>query len=88
MKILIICGGNKDNFDFKIHQAFIYEQIEAIKRYYNIEYDTFFIKGKGALGYLKNLPRLKKQIKSEKYDLIHAHYGFSGLLATGAFRFC
>jgi glycosyltransferase involved in cell wall biosynthesis len=81
MKILIVCSGNVDNFDFKIHQAFIYEQIEAVKNLYNIEYETFFIKGKGILGYLKNLTLLNSKIKSFLPDLIHAHFGLSGLLA-------
>lgn len=86
MKILIVCSGNVDKFDFKLHQAFIYEQIESIKYQFCIEYDTFFIKGKGILGYVKNLPSLRKKILSFNPDLIHAHYGLSGLLSVMQFR--
>lgn len=82
MKVLIVCSGNAENFDFRIHQAFIYEQIEAVKKYYGVEYDTFFIKGKGILGYLKNMPMIKKKIKEFSPDLVHAHYGLSGLLGV------
>lgn len=81
MRILIVCSGNAENFDFKIHQAFIFEQIESLRRGYNIKYDTFFIKGKGILGYLKNIPLLRTKIKIFKPDIIHAHFGLSGLLS-------
>ena len=30
MKILIVCSGNAKEFTFEIHQAFVYEQAEAI----------------------------------------------------------
>jgi len=82
MKVLVVCSGNVPNFDFKIHQAFIYEQIESLKKYHSIEYDTFFINGKGISGYLRNLPSLKKKLKEYKPDLIHAHFGISALLAN------
>jgi teichuronic acid biosynthesis glycosyltransferase TuaC len=83
MKVLIVCSGNTPNaeqFDLKIHQVFIYEQVEMLKLL-GIEFDYFFIHGKGLLGYIKNYPALIKKLKHFKPDLIHAHYGFSGLLA-------
>jgi len=80
MKILIVCSGNAENFDFKLHQAFIYEQIESLKQVFNIEYNTFFIKGKRIKGYLKNIPSLRKKIKNYLPDIVHAHFGLSGLL--------
>lgn len=81
MKVLIVCSGNVKDFNFIIHHAFIYEQIESIKQGFNIEYDTFFIKGKGIKGYLKNIPSLRKKIKSYSPDVVHAHFGLSGLVA-------
>ena len=80
MKILIVCSGNVENFDFTIHQAFISEQIESLKQVFNIEYDTFFIKGKGIKGYLKNVSPLRKKIKGYLPDIVHSHFGLSGLL--------
>lgn len=82
MKVLIVCSGNVENFNFEIHHAFVYEQIESIKHGFNIEYDTFFIKGKWFTGYLKNLSRLNKKIKSFAPDIVHAHFGLSGLAAN------
>lgn len=82
MKVLIVCSGNVENFNFEIHHAFIYEQIEKIKNMYEVEYDTFFIRGKGILGYLKNLNKLKRKIRNYAPDFVHAHFGLSGLLTT------
>jgi teichuronic acid biosynthesis glycosyltransferase TuaC len=84
MKVLIVCSGNApegESFFFKIHQPFIYEQIEALRKNNHVQYEVFFIRGKGIRGYLGNLGKLKKTIKEVKPDLIHAHYGTSGLLA-------
>ena len=81
MKILIVCSGNADNFDLQLHHAFVYEQIESLKKDFDVEYDTFFIIGNGIIGYLANLQNLKKKIKSYLPDIVHAHYGLSGLLA-------
>lgn len=80
MRVLIVCSGNVPNFIFKIQQSFIYEQIETVKKNFGINYDTYFIKGKGILGYLKNLPDIKKKIKDFSPDIIHAHFGLSGLI--------
>lgn len=83
MKILIICSGNVDNFSLEIHHAFVYDQINAIKeKYPDVDFDYFFIKGKGFLGYLKNLEKFKQKLRDEKFDLIHAHYALSSLLAN------
>ena len=81
MKVLIVCSGNAENFDFRIHQSFVYEQIEAVKKGFNIDYDTYFIKGKGIIGYLKNIFSLRNKIEGFLPDIIHAHFGLSGLLA-------
>ncbi len=76
IKVLIVCSGN-----FNYLSPFIKEQTNSlIALDVNIEF--FFIKGKGALGYLKNLPLLKRKIKTFQPDLIHAHYGLSGMLAV------
>lgn len=81
MKVLIVCSGNVDNFDFQIHHAFVYEQIESVKKDNHIEYDTFFINGKGIIGYLRNLKKLRNKIREYSPDFVHAHFGLSGLLA-------
>jgi glycosyltransferase involved in cell wall biosynthesis len=77
MKVLIVCSGNSGKIS-----PFILDQVNAIKEYYEIEFDFFLIKGHGTRGYLRNYPLLKKRISNFKPDLIHAHYGLSSLVAN------
>jgi teichuronic acid biosynthesis glycosyltransferase TuaC len=76
MRILIVASGNT-----KAVSPFIIEQVESLKKI-DIHIEYFLIKGKGWTGYLKSLSKLKKKIKNKNFNLIHAHYGLSGLLAT------
>jgi len=76
MKVLICASGNAGRLS-----PFVQEQAESLKKL-GIQIDYFLITGNGLLGYLKNYPLLIRKIKLGKYDLIHAHYGLSGLLAT------
>ena len=76
MRILIIASGNSSQIS-----PFVKEQAESLIEQ-GLSIDFFLIKGRGLFGYLRNYFLLLKKIKSEKYDLLHAHYGLSGLLAT------
>jgi teichuronic acid biosynthesis glycosyltransferase TuaC len=83
MKVLIVCSGNapkEEQFDLKIHQAFIYEQVQALT-HFSIEFEYFFIRGKGLIGYFKHIPILRNELKKH-YELIHAHNGLCGLIAN------
>jgi glycosyltransferase involved in cell wall biosynthesis len=81
--ILIVCSGNAPGFRFEIDQAFIYDQVKAIKKNHpEIGFEYFFVSGKGVRGYLRNLKKLKRRIVEQKIDIVHAHYGLSGLLAN------
>ena len=76
MKILIV-GNNKPG-----HFApFVEEQACALLQQ-GCEVVFFGVQGKGIWGYLRCLPILKRAIKQYQPDLIHAHYGLSGLLAN------
>ena len=76
MKILIVCSGNNGKIS-----PFIKDQVEALKRT-SISIDYYLIRGKGIVGYFKNIFQLKKKIKKYSPDLLHAHFGLSGLLAN------
>lgn len=76
MKILIVASYNKNRF-----APFIVEQVDAL-RYVGCEVDYFGVVGKGIKGYLSALGGLRKKVKSFKPDVVHAHYGLSGLLAN------
>lgn len=47
---------------------------------YDVHY--YQITGRGFLGYLKNIPKIRKEIKKGKYDIIHAHYSYSAIAAS------
>ena len=76
MRILVVASFNKGRF-----APFIVEQVEALKKQ-GCTIEFFGLQGKGLLGYLRNLPLLKKKIKAFCPDVIHAHYGLSGLFAN------
>lgn len=78
MRVLIVCSGNAG-----YTSPFVTEQVEAIQNLgVEIQIKIFSIIGKGVFGYLKNIVKLKKEIQDYKPDIIHAHYGLSGLLAV------
>jgi len=76
MKILIVASFNKHRF-----APFIIEQVEALEKMGQTVH-FFGIQGHGIWGYVRNYKGLKRIIQDYKPDVIHAHYGLSGLLAT------
>ena len=76
MKILIVASFNKGRF-----APFIIEQADALKDA-GCQIEYYGLQGKGLNGYLKNLPSLKRKIKEFQPDIVHAHYGLSGLFAN------
>ena len=76
MKILFVASHNTGKFS-----TFITEQAEALQKL-GVEIDYFGVVGKGILGYLNNRKKLILKIREFQPDLIHAHYGLSGLLAN------
>lgn len=76
MRILVVASFNKGRF-----APFITEQAEALKQRC-CEIDYFGLQGKGWRGYVKNLPKLKQKINAFRPDVVHAHYGLSGLFAN------
>ena len=76
MKVLIVGNYNKGNFS-----PFITEQIDSLQKK-GVYVDTYGIIGKGLLGYLKNVKGIRHKILKFKPDIVHAHYGLSGLCAN------
>lgn len=76
MRILIVASLNKG-----FYAPFILEQADSLE---NIGHEILFfgIEGQGVLGYLKNVPKLMRVIKRFDPQIVHAHYGLSGLLAN------
>lgn len=76
MKILIVCSKNSGKI-----APFITEQVNALSEQ-GIKTDYFTIEQKGWKGYLNSRTLLLRKIKEFQPDIIHAHYGLSGLLAN------
>ena len=76
MKVLVVASYNKGRF-----APFIIEQADALKKQ-GCQVEFFGLQGKGLWGYVLNLPALWRQMKTFCPDVIHAHYGLSGLLAN------
>ena len=82
-KVLFVCSGNSKRtlYSFQNNKPFVYEQRKSLVKK-DIIVDVFLIKGYGLIGYLRSLSLLRKKIRKHKYDLIHAHYGLSGMLCV------
>ena len=76
MKILIVASDKQGKF-----APFIEEQMAALQAR-GMEVLRYGITGKDIIGYLRELPALRRAIRQYRPNLIHAHYGLSGLLAN------
>lgn len=76
MKVLFVCSKNSGGIS-----PFVSEQADALS-IAGVQVVIFTIIGKGLIGYLGNLNRLKKTINDFQPDIVHAHYGLTGLLAN------
>ena len=76
MKILIVASDKGNKF-----APFIEEQITALQQE-GVQIIRYGVTGKGITGYLSELPALRRLIRAERPDIVHAHFGLSGLLAN------
>ena len=76
MKVLIVASFNSGKIS-----PFVTEQMEFLRRT-GITVEIYGIVGKGIIGYLKNFFRIRRKTKKMQPDLIHAHYGLSGLCSN------
>lgn len=76
MKVLFVCSGNSQEIS-----PIIKNQADSLSTQ-EIEIDFYAIKGRGLIGYLKNIPSLYNHIRTNNYDLIHAHYSLSAFIAS------
>lgn len=74
--MLVLASGNSGSIS-----PFIVDQFNSLKNK-GLDMEYFLIKGKGIKGYINSYFSLLKIIRSFKPDLVHAHYGLSGLLAS------
>ncbi|MEO8456474.1 MAG: glycosyltransferase family 4 protein [Chloroflexota bacterium] len=68
------------------HGVFVGDQVASLCRL-GVEVDVLFMNGRAnKLNYLKAYPRLWNTLRKKKYDVIHAHYIFSGLVARAQWQ--
>ena len=72
MKVLVV-AVDLDTFVLEQCNALAQEGVEVLK---------YKVTGHGVFGYLRENYKLRKEIRNCQPDLIHAHYGLSGLLAN------
>jgi glycosyltransferase involved in cell wall biosynthesis len=69
------------------HGTFVEQQVKFLKKE-GVEVDVLFVNGiKSKLNYLWGIPRLWARLLTNRYDLIHAHYVFSGIIARAQFLY-
>ncbi len=81
MKVLFVSSGNAAEGITQI----VKNQGQSIINQ-GTDVDFFTIKGKGLFSYLKHISVLRNYLKNNKYSVIHAHYGFCGVVAFLAKR--
>lgn len=76
MKILVVCRWHGNHA-----AAFIMEQVDALR---NLGHDVQYVSAKkgGIGGYVELYRILKRAIRDEQPDIVHAHYGICGLVAN------
>ncbi len=80
MKVLVVTNmyPTEDRPHFGI---FVEDQVRSLRNI-GVEVDVLFVDGRASkLNYLAGFARLYKQLRETNYDVIHAHYIFSGLIA-------
>ena len=77
MKILVVSRLKSNN---KISTITLNQMSSIEKLGHDLTY--FSIKKGGFSGYFQSILKLKKLLRKEKFDIIHAHYSFSGAIAS------
>ena len=80
MRVLVVTNMWPHEGD-PAHGAFVAQQVEALRRR-GVEIDVLFINGRRCRwNYLLGVPRLWWRLARRRYDLLHAHYVFTGWVA-------
>lgn len=79
MKVLFVSSGNNKGGIGVLVKNQGNSLIEA-----GIDLTYFTIKGRGIKGYIMNIKTLRKHIRENNYDIVHAHYSLSAFVASFA----
>lgn len=78
MKVVFVASGNKA---VGTVSAFVRSQFDSLAEA-GVEMVMFPVVGHGVWGYLKHFFSLRRLIKKERPDIVHAHYSVCGYLAS------
>jgi len=78
-KVLFVASGNKKGAG--VVSSFVQSQFDSLKAE-GLDMVLFPVKGRGWRGYLKAVFALRKVVKRERPDIIHAHYSTCGFVAS------
>lgn len=78
MKVIFVASGNKS---VGTVSAFVRSQYESLKRE-GLDMILFPIVGKGWKSYLRAIFQLRRLIRNQHPDVLHAHYSVCGLVAS------
>lgn len=81
MKALIVCTYRSYAGHTDYVAPFVYEQVGSLKKEGGIQIEYYRIKG-GVKGYLKTIRGINQMIKAFQPDIVHAHGGLCGFIAT------
>ena len=76
MKVLFVSSGNKTGNPRDV----VNNQGAALKKK-GTDLDYFCVRGSGLRGYLSALPALRRRLKTDPVEIVHAHYSLCGFLA-------
>ena len=79
MKLLVI-GGSRTH-DESGFDPWLHSQVESLRRA-GVTVDSFVIHRAERGKYARAIPRLRGLLARQHYDLVHAHYGFAGIVAA------
>lgn len=87
MKVLVVTNMYPDA-SRPYNGIFVAEQLAAIRRFHpDVCFDICYIDGgKGKAEYLKSVIYVNRRIRYGSYDLVHIHFGLSGIYLLSPFR--
>lgn len=83
MKVVFVASGNKNVGSVS---AFVQSQFDSLKEK-GLDMILFPVVGHGAAAYLRAVRKLRKLVRREKPDIVHAHYSICGYVASLATLF-
>ena len=78
MKVIFVASGNKA---VGTVSSFVQSQYDSLADQ-GLEMIMFPVVGHGVKGYIKHLFALRRLIREERPDIVHAHYSVCGYLAS------